>query len=87
MRGEREAGGLWCREVLAMLSEYLDDELGPGARARLEAHLAECDTCERFGGLFAATVRRLRQALAEPPLPDPAVAERLSRRLDRSPRS
>jgi anti-sigma factor RsiW len=87
MEGEREAGGLRCREVLAVLSEYLDGELEPAARARVEAHLAECDVCERFGGRFASSVQRLRQALAEPPPPDPAVAEGLRRRLDRAPRS
>ena len=86
MDGEREAGGLRCGEVLALLSEYLDRELEPAARARVDAHLAECDLCERFGGRFAASVRRLRQALAEPPPPDPALAERLRRRLDRAPR-
>jgi anti-sigma factor RsiW len=87
MEGEREVGGLRCREVLALLSEYLDGELEPAARARVDAHLAQCDVCERFGGRFKASVRRLRQALDEPPPLDPAVAEGLRRRLDRSPRS
>jgi anti-sigma factor RsiW len=82
MRGEREAGGLWCREVLAVLSDYLDGELGPAARARVEAHLAECDVCERFGGRFAESLRRLRQELTDPPAVEPEVARRLRRRLD-----
>ena len=85
MRGEREAGGLWCREVLAVLSEYLDGELDAAGRARVAAHLAECDVCERFGGRFAESVRRLRRELADPPPVEPEMARRLSRRLDEEP--
>ena len=85
MENERHAGGLWCREVLAALADYVDGELDAGARRRVEAHLGECDVCERFGGEYADTVRRLRTALAEPPAVDGEIRARLLRRLRETP--
>ena len=35
-----------CNEVLAELSDYLDDDLTPEFRAALEAHLSHCQTCQ-----------------------------------------
>ena len=34
-----------CRQVLAELGAYLDDEAAAEIRAALEAHLAECRSC------------------------------------------
>jgi predicted anti-sigma-YlaC factor YlaD len=34
-----------CREVLDMLSDYLDDDAAATVRADLEAHLHECRSC------------------------------------------
>ena len=34
-----------CREVLAALSDYLDDEAAASVRADLEEHLHECRSC------------------------------------------
>jgi len=62
---------LSCQEVLALLSDYLDGELGPDALGAVEAHLSACDGCTRFGGEFEATVAALRDHLrAGPRLPD-----------------
>jgi anti-sigma factor RsiW len=35
-----------CREVLERLSEYLDNELEPGAAIQIAEHLASCSDCE-----------------------------------------
>lgn len=35
-----------CRDVLAELAEYLDDEVTAAIRRELEAHLAQCQTCQ-----------------------------------------
>lgn len=81
MKNEREVAGVSCGEVLARLSDYLDESLAPEERARVEAHVAACDHCARFGGVFAATVAALRRRLARPA---PLTAEqraRLSRGL------
>jgi anti-sigma factor (TIGR02949 family) len=63
--GEKIVAGLACSEVLDRLSEYLDDELPPDARAQLEAHLRGCEGCARFGGELAATVRALKAHLRD----------------------
>ncbi|MCC6536021.1 MAG: zf-HC2 domain-containing protein [Bryobacterales bacterium] len=59
MNGNRQEGGLWCNEVLARLSAYLDGELPAGERAQVDAHLAACPNCARFGGDVAGLLERL----------------------------
>ncbi len=77
IRDEKVVGGLSCGEVLARLSDYLDAELDPSERAKVDAHLRGCDGCARFGGELRATVRSLRHHLARAErLPD-RVRERL----------
>lgn len=79
---DRTVAGMTCREVLASLSEYLDGELDSPGTARLEAHVAGCDRCERFGGRFGAVVGALRRELGgAAPAPDTPVLRRLWTRL------
>lgn len=78
---DKVVAGLSCRAVLAHLGDLVDGDLAPAAVAQVQAHLAGCDTCERFGGHVGTLVARLR-TLAEPEATLPAgVAERLARRL------
>lgn len=81
MYGDRKVGGLWCREVLSMLSDYLDDELESSERTQVEDHLRGCDTCERFGGEFASAIKTLREQLARPAPLDSELERRLQERL------
>lgn len=81
MKNEREVAGLRCREVLARLSDYLDGALVAEERARLEAHVAACDHCARFGGVFAATMASLRRRLAHPEPLAEGVRARLAQQL------
>lgn len=37
-----------CREVIDLLTEYLEGGLSPDEAARLEAHLQGCDGCAGF---------------------------------------
>lgn len=88
MASEREVAGLRCGEVLAELSEYLDGELATMRRQQIEAHLAGCDWCERFGGQLAEAIGALRRELgaadAQPPAAEDAEAfARLRERLER----
>jgi len=46
-----------CREVVELLSDYLDDAIPTPDRARLEAHLAGCDGCAAALDQLRETVR------------------------------
>jgi predicted anti-sigma-YlaC factor YlaD len=54
MDGNLFVGGLWCNDVLAGLSEYLDGELSPEMIVKVERHLQGCENCQRFGADMAA---------------------------------
>ncbi|CAN5511420.1 hypothetical protein BH20ACT15_BH20ACT15_03500 [soil metagenome] len=62
----------------AHLSEYLDRELDPGERERLEAHTGICPQCSRVLATLRRTLESLRLIGAEPhsPIAD-GVIERL----------
>lgn len=79
MKGERLVGGLRCSEVLAQLPNVLDGSIGAASRAMVEAHLGGCGVCAAFGGRYAASAGRMREALAAEPNED-AVA-RLAKKL------
>ena len=69
--GSSEVGG--CRAVLSDLWLYIDHEAPPTTCAELEAHLAECASCQRavrFDRKFKQLVRRC----ADHPGPVPARA-------------
>lgn len=48
-----------CRELVELVTDYLDDALPPAQRAAVEAHLDECPDCveylEQFRTVIAAT--------------------------------
>jgi anti-sigma factor RsiW len=46
-----------CREVVELLSGFLDDELPDGLRARVEGHLAACEGCSMILEELRETVR------------------------------
>ncbi len=75
----RSIAGLFCTDVLARLSAYLDGELAGSEVAQLRAHVGACRTCERFGGRFAAAVQQLRES--EPAPLDADVDARLAEAL------
>jgi RNA polymerase sigma-70 factor (ECF subfamily) len=76
-----EENTMTCPKVLAMLSDYLDDELGPTDRVRVEHHVRECTACERFGERFAGVVHALRAHLSAPPAIADSVLDRLRAKL------
>lgn len=83
MAHDRDVAGIRCMEVLALLSDYVDGELEPRRRETVDAHLAGCDWCARFGGEVGGTVRQLRAKLGAPASIPTPVKARLSARLDR----
>jgi anti-sigma factor RsiW len=50
-------GGLTCRELVELVSDYLEGALAPAERSRFEAHIAGCEHC-------AAYLRQMRDTLA-----------------------
>jgi anti-sigma factor RsiW len=48
---------LTCREVVELLSDYLDDALDAGTEADVRAHVADCDGCARVLDQLRETVR------------------------------
>ena len=48
-----------CRELVEVVTDYLEDRLSPLDRARFEAHLVACDACRTYLEQFRETVRTL----------------------------
>lgn len=46
-----------CREVVEIVTAYLDGALPPADVARLERHLSGCDGCTEFIAQIRATTR------------------------------
>ena len=49
--------GLTCREVIATLTDYLEDALPAEERRRVEEHLAICDGCTTYLEQMRETIR------------------------------
>jgi tetratricopeptide (TPR) repeat protein len=62
------------------LSEYVDDELTPGERAALDAHLSSCRDCAATIADLRAVVERARDLPVRPPAADlwPGIEPRLT---------
>ena len=46
-----------CRELVELVTDYLEDRLSPPDRVRFEAHLAECEACRTYLEQFRQTIR------------------------------
>lgn len=80
---EREVAGLTCSAVMAALSDFVDGELAQDLRAPIEAHVAACDWCERFGAGFVQMLTAMRRHMATPDPVPAAVLDRLRGAIDR----
>jgi anti-sigma factor RsiW len=63
---EREVAGLTCGQVMAVLSDVVDGDIAPALGAQVEAHVAGCGQCARFGQQFVTLLGAMRQQLARP---------------------
>jgi anti-sigma factor RsiW len=45
-----------CRELVEVITDYLEDALPDRDRLRFEAHLAECDECRDYVAQFEQTI-------------------------------
>jgi anti-sigma factor RsiW len=48
---------LTCRELVELVTEYLDGTLSRRDRARFEAHIAACANCTEYVEQFRETIR------------------------------
>ena len=59
-----------CRELVELLTDYLDGSLAPFDRARLDAHLDDCEGCanalEQFRATIEVTGRLTEEQVAAP---------------------
>jgi anti-sigma factor RsiW len=62
MRLQRE---LTCREVVELVTAYLDDGLTPADRERFEEHLVFCDGCNNYLEQMRSTIRATGQVRIE----------------------
>jgi anti-sigma factor RsiW len=70
---ELPAPRLTCREVVELLSDYLEDGLSAGERARVDAHLATCPDCLAYLTQLRTTIGALGR-LREDDVPRPMLA-------------
>lgn len=49
--------GPTCRELVELLSAYLDGDLPPAEAARVDEHVADCDGCDMVLDEFRDTIR------------------------------
>ena len=56
---EKDLPEMPCRELVEVITDYLEDRLSPVDRARFEAHLAECEACGTYLEQFRQTIRAL----------------------------
>jgi anti-sigma factor RsiW len=48
-----------CRELVELVTDYLEGRLPPEERARFDVHLAECDGCATYLEQMRQTIRAL----------------------------
>ncbi len=59
-----------CREVLQLLTEYLEGDLAPTERAEFEKHMEACSPCRAFLRTYAKADELSRAALREADIPE-----------------
>ncbi len=75
MRFMRRKRDLACREVVELVTDYLEGALDERDRARFEAHLGGCDGCAAYLDQMRLTLRLAGQL--EPEAIDPVFRDRL----------
>ena len=64
-----------CRDLVELVTAYLDGSLDPDTRARFDLHLLDCDGCDNYLQQFRVTVNTLGKASDDDV--DPAFRSRL----------
>ncbi|MBX7138635.1 MAG: zf-HC2 domain-containing protein [Oligoflexia bacterium] len=59
---------LSCRDIRKIFDDYVDDELAPTLRGRLDTHINQCPRCQEFKATYTLTMD-LAAELHEQPVP------------------
>jgi anti-sigma factor RsiW len=70
-----------CRELVALLCDYVADELPPDRRDHIDEHLRDCPSCAAYLQSYTVVIQMTR-ALPAAPLP-PGLARRVAEALAR----
>ncbi len=70
MKKSNTTAGLACKEVVELVSDYLEEVLLPEKRAALEEHLAGCPGCTNYLEQVRLTIGMLRTLAQEPVFPE-----------------
>jgi anti-sigma factor RsiW len=65
-----------CRQVVELMTDYLDGALSAGDRAKFEEHIAGCDGCRAYLAQLRMT-REVVGRLANEPIPQSVEDELL----------
>ena len=68
---------LSCKELVDLVTDYMDETIPDEARAKFEQHLSECGYCNAYVQQMHLTVK-LTNTLSEPESPKPAPDELLN---------
>jgi anti-sigma factor RsiW len=69
--------GPTCREVVELITAYLEDDLGADERGRVDEHLARCEGCTTYLEQMRTTIR-VTGMLTEEQLPEDQKAALLA---------
>jgi predicted anti-sigma-YlaC factor YlaD len=70
MKKSNTTAGLACKEVVELVSDYLEGVLLPEKHAALEEHLAGCSGCTNYVEQVRLTIGMLRTLAQEPVFPE-----------------
>jgi anti-sigma factor RsiW len=68
-----------CKELVELVTDYLEDDLPTDDRARFEAHLAECPWCVEYVAQIERTIVLVGASAAERELAGSAAVDALVR--------
>jgi len=61
---------LSCKEVVGLVTDYLESALLPQTEAELEQHLADCPDCTAYLEQIQQTISMLRRLAEDPMFPE-----------------
>ncbi len=59
------ADELTCKELVELVTDYLEEDLSPADRVRFDAHLGECDGCHTYLEQMKQTIRTVGKLTEE----------------------